>query len=251
MRPYPKIETLFGRDPDTHLVNPEDLRMPVVRSIGRWVVTEKIDGTNIRISYAKGDEKVRFGGRTDNALLHGDLIDYILSTFTKERFEECFKEDTQPGTGLTLYGEGYGAGIQKGGYYRPTKAVILFDAAFHVRPTVEGIENPLAGGPSGWWWQPDSVVTDLAEKFGVERVPILGEMNLDEIIDLVRVGIPSRVAPPDAHGYIHWAEGVVARPIEPLFDARGRRLIIKLKGGDFGQKTGPTGTAPTPLLPSN
>jgi hypothetical protein len=31
----------------------------------------------------------------------------------------------------------------------------------------------------------------------------------------------------------HKAEGIVARPLEPLYDNRGERLILKLKTKDF------------------
>lgn len=212
MKPYPKIETLFERDDKTHKVYPDRLRMPVVANISKWAVTEKIDGTNIRVSFTKGDTTIQLGGRTDAAQLHADLVRHIYETFTRAKFESVFKEDTQAGTGLILYGEGYGAGIQKGGAYRPDKAVILFDAAFF--------------NAEGFWWQTDAVVTDIAEKVGVPRCPMLGEWTLEEIVERVRAGVPSV----SGSGL---AEGVVARTAAPLFDARGNRLIIKLKTKDF------------------
>lgn len=216
MKSYPKIETLFERDERTHKVIPERLRNPVVADISKWIVTEKIDGTNIRVSFTKGETAIRLAGRTDAAQIHADLVRYVYATFTLDKFASVFKEDTKDGTGLALYGEGYGAGIQKGGFYRPDKAVILFDAAFFTGPPEEG-----------FWWQPDNIVTEIADKFGIPRVPILGEFSLVEIVEMVRDGRASAISK-DAR-----AEGIVARTRSPLFDARGQRLIIKLKTADF------------------
>lgn len=219
MRLYPKIETLFERDPATFRVDPTHLRIPAAAEIAKWSVTEKVDGMNIRIVYVKGEPSIKIGGRSDNAQLPADLIQHIYDTFPREKFEACFKPDTADGTGLVLYGEGYGAGIQKGGYYRSDKAVILFDAAFCYG--------------EGFWWQPEDTVTELAEKFGVPRVPILGRWSLDEIVDFVRPGAYSVIAQQQAI-----SEGVVGRTRVPLFDANGRRLIIKLKTVDFTGKGG-------------
>ena len=218
MRLYPKIDTLFERDERTHKVYPDRLRHPVVADIAKWIVTEKIDGTNIRVSFIKGETAIRLGGRTDAAQIPADLVRYVYEAFTPAKFASAFKEDTPDGHGLVLYGEGYGAGIQKGGAYRQDKAVILFDAAFFSVPPEDG-----------FWWQPDAVVTEIAEKFGIPRCPVLGEFTLPEIVEMVRGGVSSKAAQ-DA-GLI--AEGIVARTRSPLFDNRGQRLIIKLKTKDF------------------
>ncbi len=57
-------------------------------------------------------------------------------------------------------------------------------------------------------------------------MPYLGRMALDQIVELVRTPFPSKIGTATA-------EGVVARPIETLFDKRGERVIIKLKTRDF------------------
>ena len=57
----------------------------------------------------------------------------------------------------------------------------------------------------------------------------IGEWDLSAIVDQVSVGIVSRVA--ETPGTM--AEGIVARTRAPLFDARGNRLILKLKTCDF------------------
>jgi hypothetical protein len=51
-------------------------------------------------------------------------------------------------------------------------------------------------------------------------------MGLDELVALVRKPFASKLG-------TAIAEGIVARPIETLFDRRMERIIIKLKTKDF------------------
>lgn len=65
---YPKIETLYERYPDTHKVIKGQLKRPEFGLVNSWLVTEKIDGTNIRVQYLNAQiPTVSFKGRTDNA----------------------------------------------------------------------------------------------------------------------------------------------------------------------------------------
>jgi len=205
MEPYHKIETLFLRDEDFNLT--DQLRNPVYGTIDPWTVTEKIDGTNIRVALAE-DDQVRFGGRTDNAQIHSDLYRHLQETFTQDNMR-ALRLDDEP-VPIALYGEGYGAGIQNGGDYREDKGFILFDVKV------------------GEWWLLDEAVTEIAEKLEIPRVPILGQWTLKEIVAQVRDGFKSPHAQAE-----RVAEGIVARPIEPLFDRRGKRIVVKLKQDDF------------------
>src|SRR4051812_48440231 len=86
MREYPKIETLYERGADFSVT--DVLRSPVIGTISRWLVTEKVDGTNIRIDLRRGEDggdRVTFGGRTESAQLHADLVRYLQATFTVEK----------------------------------------------------------------------------------------------------------------------------------------------------------------------
>lgn len=107
---YPKIETLFVRDDETHKVT-DVIRNRVYGIIKTWHWTEKIDGTNIRLVWDK--EKMTIAGRTDNASIPAKLIDYINSAVKLDYLKEAFANST-----LVVYGEGFGAGIQRGGLYR-------------------------------------------------------------------------------------------------------------------------------------
>lgn len=210
MKEYPKINTLLERDESFRVT--DVLKRPVLADISRWIVTEKVDGTNIRVGFQREDA-VRIDGRSDNAQIHADLVRHLYETFTPEKMASLFIEGAPMDTRITLFGEGYGAGIQKGGAYRPDKTFILFDVLIEA---------------DGEFWQDDACVTDFAQRLGVQRVPILGEWSLGEIMERVRRGIPSVVA----EGRVPM-EGIVARTREPLFDKRGQRLILKLKTRDY------------------
>jgi hypothetical protein len=202
---YPKIETLFERGPDFKVT--EKLKSPVIGTISAWDVTEKIDGTNIRVMLSETGD-VCFGGRSQAAQLPADLLMYLGKTFQSDALQATFWIDGKP-TSAVLYGEGYGAGIQKGSAYRPDKAFILFDV--------------LVGGK---WWLDREAVDDVAVKLGIDVVPYLGCMGLLQIVEKVKTPFASKIGS-------GLAEGIVARPIEPLFDRKGSRIIIKLKTKDF------------------
>ena len=209
MGEYPKIKTLFERDPTTFVVDPTKLKASVFGTIREWDVTEKIDGTNIRVMYSK-DGAVSFGGRTDAANIPADLVQYLIRTFQQDALKAALWLNPEDPVDVVLYGEGYGPGIQKGGgLYRKDKAFILFDVLVN-----------------GQWWLDGKAVADIAAKLNIDTVPYLGRMTLDSIVEMVRHPFPSKLG-------TAIAEGVVARPIETLFDKRMKRIIIKLKTKDF------------------
>lgn len=207
---YPKIQTLLERDEKTFVVDPTKLKKPVFETISEWDVTEKVDGMNIRVMYSpgiSGSPMVNFAGRTDAAQIPGDLLTYLQNTFTVGLLSRHFQAP------VVLYGEGYGAGIQKvGKLYRPDKSFILFDVLV-----------------DGKWWLNTVQVRGVATSLEIDVVPYLGRMTLNEIIDRVRNGFLSNITDECVAG----AEGIVARPIETLFDSRHERVILKLKTKDF------------------
>jgi hypothetical protein len=205
---YHKIETLFERDKATFVVDPSKLKASVLSTIRDWDVTEKIDGTNIRVMLSESGE-VSFGGRTNGAQIPADLIQHLIRTFQQDKLKSAMWIDGAPVEAI-LFGEGYGPGIQKGGgLYRSDKSFILFDVLV-----------------AGKWWLDHDAVNDVAKKLGIDVVPYLGRMTLDQIVELVRNPFLSKIG-------TAIAEGVVARPIETLFDKRMERIIIKLKTKDF------------------
>ena len=221
---YHKIETLYERDEKTFKIKPElILKNPVYGDIKIWYWTEKIDGTNIRAFWQAGcttdtglvlPEVLNFGGRTDNAQIHADLIKWLYENITPDKLRAVF-----PDSSVVVYGEGYGNGIQRGGDYSPTKKFIVFDV-FVIDP-----EHSKLGG----WWLNRENTSDVALKLGLDVVPYIGEMDLDQATNMVRTGFASGL-----NGGKKMAEGLVGRTREALFDKNGHRLIVKLKTKDFG-----------------
>ena len=77
----------------------------------------------------------------------------------------------------------------------------------------------------GQWWLDRDAVTEIATELGIDAVPYLGRMTLGQIVDLVRTPFLSRLVRPSPRAW--------SRVIEPLFDRRMKRIIIKLKTKDF------------------
>ena len=229
---YPKIETLYERDKETFKVDPDRVRLPEVELITRWLVTEKIDGTNIRIvirpggvsvgMVAAGDiipTEVEFRGRTDKAQMPPFLLARLEEMITPERCDAAFDDPNI--AEVILYGEGYGARIQKGGgNYREGVSFRLFDVAVDTH------------GEGYYLWLDWENVEDIARKLGIETVPVvLREATLTEAVDAVTD--PSLVAFGDGGTKNTIQEGIVARTVPALCRRNGQRLMWKLKGKDF------------------
>lgn len=208
MKPYHKIQTLFKRDPTTNhrtlLMN--EYAQPEFEYLknNTWELTEKVDGTNIRVTIHSSG-LVTFDGRTDNAQLPSKLFGRL-----RELFPCIGKLAKQFPDGGCLYGEGCGAGIQKGGgNYSSTQEFVLFDVQV------------------GDWWLKRSGVMEVANALAIEAVPVVMEGTLADMVRLVRNGFTS------AWGGFR-AEGIVARPKVELLQRNGERIITKLKIKDFG-----------------
>lgn len=200
---YHKIQTVWHRDPATNhktlikgaWAKPEFEYLADLR----WVFTEKVDGTNIRIRLLGGNASI--GGRTDDAQIPAFLIG---------RLREISDAALAAGLdNMTLYGEGYGAKIQKGGgNYIPDRAdFTLFDVF------------------SGMWLERTNI-EDIASKLSLKIVPIVAEGGLADAIALARNGFNSAWGP-------FSAEGLVMRPAVELQNRRGERVISKIKTKDF------------------
>lgn len=167
-----------------------------------WTWTEKVDGTNIRIIW--NGVRVVFGGRTENAQLQATLVKVLDEMFPETLIEQVFGE-----TPCVLFGEGYGAKIQKGGgNYRPDQSFALFDVKV------------------GDWWLRADDVRDVAAKLGVEQVPGMFEGSVHRAISEVTYGLSSEYGD-------FFAEGIVGRPPMGILGRNGDRLLMKVKHVDF------------------
>jgi hypothetical protein len=214
MTEYHKIDTVFKRDQATRhktlLFGDYTHGVFAYLAGNEWVFTEKVDGTNIRVvvqPQAAGGG-IAFGGKTDAAQIPATLIAILQARFDsqRERLNEMFPE------GACLYGEGYGAKIQKcGGDYRPDQDFVLFDVRV------------------GEWWLQRPAIEDIAGKLGLDVVPIIGSGTLHDMVDMTKAGFKSQWG-----DFI--AEGIVARPATELCTRDGRRIITKIKHRDFPVK---------------
>lgn len=207
MKEYHKIDTVFKRNPETKhktlIMGDYSQEAFGYLANNEWVFTEKVDGTNIRIMIANGG--ITFGGKSDDAQIPAFLVKRLQEIFfpQKEALLEAFPD------GGCLYGEGYGARIQKGGgNYRSDQDFVLFDIRV------------------GEWWLERPTLEEIADKFGLDIVPIIGRGTLGDMVNLVASAYLSSWG-----GFI--AEGIVARPAIELKARNGRRVITKLKYRDF------------------
>jgi ATP-dependent RNA circularization protein (DNA/RNA ligase family) len=205
---YPKIETLYDRN-EKFKVNPMLFRRPEFKIVRNWEITEKIDGTNIRISWTAFTQQLRFDGRTDNAQIPANLFEYLSRTFKPEMFID-FQDDT------IIFGEGYGEKIQSGGNYRNGVSFRVFDVLV------------------GKWWLEYESANEICSKMNVAMVPLIG--TLDEFpnsfAELVDVIPRSEVALLEKNKELQ-AEGIVAKSSPMLFNRYGERVMWKLKFKDF------------------
>jgi hypothetical protein len=211
MKEYHKIDTVFKRDPDTKfktlILGDYSQEAFGYLANNEWIFTEKVDGTNIRVivypAIAGGD--IKFGGKTDDAQIPAFLVDRLQQRFLpqKAQLNEAFPD------GGCLYGEGYGAKIQKGGgNYRADQDFVLFDVKV------------------GEWWLQRDAVADVAATFGLDVVPVIGRGTLADMIAMAHAGFNS------SWGDFR-AEGIVARPSCELRSRNGSRIITKIKHKDF------------------
>jgi len=217
---------------------------------------EKIDGTNSKIVYFPSTGECFPGGKTDNADIVGtgqkvmleEIIERIKPTlaelFPKEsakfvpmlndknqiqyyEAETGTKMDVTPETfkeyrfavkleeaPVYIYGEFFGKKIQAGGNYDKDKnRFSIFDIC------MQG------------WWIPIDMLNEYAEKLGLDVAPYIGQMTVEEAEKMVMKGFKTTV--PDVSNPDYLAEGIVARPIVPIKDPRGKRIIVKIKTCDY------------------
>ena len=221
MTEYHKIQTIFKRDMTKKgKIIEGEYSLPEFEYLkdNEWVFTEKVDGTNVRVMW--DGSAVSFGGKTDNAQMPMPLITALQEMFEGTTKKQLFIEkfDTiQDGTEASpepvevcLYGEGYGAKIQKGGgnYIPDGVSFVLFDVK---------IDN---------WWLQRQDVEEIGAYFGVKVAPMIGSGTLQDAVEMTRPGFKST-----------WgdftAEGIVLRPKTELRTRAGHRLITKIKAVDF------------------
>lgn len=211
MNEYTKIETIFERDMEgSKKLIEGKFRNETVEFLkdNQWICTEKVDGTNIGIVW--DGHKVSYQGRTERAQIPAHLMNKLIEMFGGEINEELFEQKfgEMP---VVLFGEGYGAKIQKGGgNYRSDVSFILFDVYL----------------PKQNLWLKRDALEDIAKTFGIDVVPIVLTGTMQEAVDFVKQKPKSTIGVADM-------EGLVCKPAVDMLDRMGRRVIVKVKVRDF------------------
>jgi len=249
---YQKINTIFMRDAKNVIMPFEPFTEPEFEYLRglKWRGECKIDGTNMRIEVTKrpeyvrggdyGNEEnrgvlgvyfdVRYAGKTDNAQIPPKLLKHMEEKYPKEKvlaslglkefiptseweIDHNWLEYDQIPNIYTIYGEGYGAGIQKAGgnYIKDGVGFIVFDVKV----------NDI--------YLKTDARDEIATKLGAPVVPLMGYFTLDEAIDFVRNGFKTGLW--DNKDFIE--EGLVLRTDLGLRNRMGKRLIVKVKYEDF------------------
>jgi Rnl2 family RNA ligase len=203
-------------------------RRPEILAVKQVVATEKIHGTNFRVFFPEGMksiEEIQYGGRneefgTGDGSFYGgrpvkwfkdqrDLLERMMETFASYAF-----------SGVTVFGEAFGAGVQKGIRYATDDKVLFraFDIAVG--------ENFLTY----------DLFIEICEKAKLPRVPEIwrGEPSLKAFdalleknsVEAERNGVALET---------NVSEGVVIRSNPLLRDVFGQWLIIKHKSEKFSE----------------
>jgi hypothetical protein len=192
-----------------------------------WQWTEKIDGTNIQIEFhpeisesiighpenarrVSKFSQITIGGRTTAAQIPTGIVDYLKAYVDKQALEEVFGWK-----GAIIFGEGYGEKIQNGQDY------LLPDDPFRQKFIVFDIA--IRGENDFLYWLSRDNVIGICERLKLDVVPLIDRKSYSDVYDIVEEGFKSKLGNGTKD-----AEGVVGRPKVPLFDAKHRRLIVKL-----------------------
>lgn len=250
---YQKINTIFMRDAKNVIMPYDGFTEPEFEYLRglKWRGEEKIDGSCMRIEVTKAEVwdnpmepsklegvefTVRFAGKTDNAQIPPKLQKFMEENYPDEKVfaalglkkfipvEEWAEHKWVTSDGITpsydaipeiytIYGEGYGAGIQKAGgnYISNGVGFIVFDVKVNDIYLLTSARD------------------EIATKLGAPIVPFMGYFTIDEAIDFVRKGFKSTIA--ENKEFI--AEGLVLRTDLGLRNRMGKRLIVKVKYEDF------------------
>lgn len=220
---YPKIDTLYDRDGKYIIIG--KLRRQEFGNIKRWSITEKIHGMNTRTTLFDNGQVV-YGGKTDDAIMPPELLEYLEKTFTPEKMKAVFWLSNEPiPKSATIYGEGYGPEIKpESRVYRKDVSFRLFDC--------------LVQSETGNWWLERKDLEDIARKLGIKCVPILGVIDFLPVdssqIEKIFLDNRNRLVAIEEDGMVHMVpEGIVAKTDELLFNRKGERVMWKLKIKDF------------------
>lgn len=215
----------------------------------KWVVTEKIHGTNLSILYDATDKSVKIAKRTgvlgDDASRKGFYRSDLALSRAEEAADAVFEWMKHMSVQtLQVYGEWAGGGsdgttkIQSGIFYSSTPEFFVFDMR-------EGLINEDDKYVSAFI--PPISARRICEKVGLTPVPLIGVC--DTLDDALAVDtkfnsmIPKEVLKEEEN----LVEGVVIEPENPSFLPNGNRVILKKKNEKWMEKSGKRKRLKTPI----
>lgn len=213
---YEKFSSPFEKD--EKFINKPELTQKLPK--GEYIVTEKIDGTNIRLIFTKPEE-----GKEREILVGSRKLILNQEDKSSKQYIDCIKEVNLPklaeyfknvNSTIIIYGEGYGAGVQKGGIYSSIKNFRVFDIRI------------------GHAYQDWNYVEKVCIDNQLNIVPVVGtvkEINYHNCLyelnehkeTLIKEGTGGK------------SEGLVFKFNPVLLNKYGERLIFKVKHKDFNQ----------------
>lgn len=212
---FPHIDTMWKRKQDGTKRPPiicgeySNLELQYLKDL-TWLGTEKLDGTNVRISLTPRVTQF-FGRHGDNlpSLLYEYLtdvfVDRAMSGALKRQFIAAFDEETP----VTLFGEGVGAKVHPGsGKYGFDPKFILFDVKV------------------GDWWLTRPNVEDVGRGLQLPVAPVVFTGKLYDAHMRTVNGMESTFG--DC-----FMEGLVLQPMIQLFNRKGERILCKVKHQDY------------------
>lgn len=211
---YQKIPTLYKFNNETKRYTSVifDENVEYLKKL-TWLVSEKIDGTNIRVFY--DGHRVCWSGRTDKSTLPKEIEQLLQNTFGESEiiFEQLFGEKE-----VLLFMECYGGKIQ-GGAYGGQERLIGFDV--------------MVNGS----YLDKRTIAPIFEKFGVPTIGFMEIQGLQWIIDEVKDAAkrPNYYISEYCKKGTTTIEGFVCVPACRLYDNKGKRIIVKIKVCDLAK----------------
>ena len=212
---FQKINTLFKRDAN-NIIIPTSYTSPEFEYLAncKWECTEKIDGTNTRIELDMSPNGIcmSFKGRGENSNIPSKLLMRLNQLFSRDKLMEVFHLTEDDIADVTLIGEGYGRGIQKGGNYLS-----------------QGVDFSLIAVRVGKWWLRRDAMEEVADSLDLMTTPLIGYMTIPEAVDFVKKGFKSTIAENKDYN----AEGLVLTTPDGLLFRNGERIMTIIKTMDF------------------
>ena len=222
----------------------------------------KIDGTNTKIAYFPSTGEICIGGKTDNADIEHtgqraflepvcERIKPILTEmFPKEsaKFTPKVNDKNQ----VQYYSHTSNGNIIMHTPLEKPSCIGMYSVELEEQPVYIygefcGKKIQAAGGNydkegnrfyvfdicQQGWYVPIDMLVEYCNKLGLEIVPYLGQMTIPEAEAMVKEGFKTHV--PNASNPDFIEEGIVARPVIPIKDPRGKRIIVKIKHSDYNK----------------